>query len=92
MPQTITLTLPDHVLHPVQRVAQAPNQSVEALLITALQAALPALEGLPPDVMQHLVALESFDDHALWRVMLAIVPVDQCQHRVDLSRLVVVGP
>ena len=35
---------------------------------------------------------DPIDDQALWRVMLAIVPVDQCQHRVGLSRLVVVGP
>ena len=62
MPQTITLTLPDNVLQPVQRVAQATKQSVEELLVTALQAALPTLEGLPPGVMQHLVALESLDD------------------------------
>jgi hypothetical protein len=81
MPQTITLTLPDNVLQPVQRVAQATQQSVEELLITALQAALPTLEGLPPDVMQALVALESLDDQALSRVMLETVPLDQ-QHRL----------
>jgi propanediol dehydratase small subunit len=65
MPQTITLTLPDNVLQPVQRVAQATKQSVEALLVTALQAALPTLEGLPSGVVQHLVALESLDEQAL---------------------------
>jgi hypothetical protein len=81
MPQTITLTLPDNVLQPVQRVAQTTQQSVEELLVTALQAALPTLEGLPPDVMQHLVALESLDDQALWRVMLETVPLDQ-QHQL----------
>jgi hypothetical protein len=81
MPQTITLTLPDNVLQPVQRVAQATQQSVEELLVTALQAALPTLEGLPPDVMQALVALESLDDQALWRVMLETVPLDQ-QHQL----------
>jgi hypothetical protein len=81
MPQTITLTLPDNVLQPVQRVAQATQQSVEELLVTALQAALPTLEGLPPDVMQHLVALESLDDQALWRVMLETVSLDQ-QHQL----------
>jgi hypothetical protein len=81
MPQTITLTLPDNVLQPVQRVAQATKQSVEELLVTALQAALPTLEGLPPDVVQHLVGLESLDDQALWRVMLETVPPDQ-QHRL----------
>jgi hypothetical protein len=81
MPQTITLTLPDNVLQPVQRVAQVTQQSVEELLVTALQAALPTLEGLSPDVMHHLVALESLDDQALWRVMLETVPLDQ-QHRL----------
>ena len=87
MPQTITPTLPDNVLQPVQRVAQATKQSVEDLLVTALQAALPTLEGLPSDVVQHLVALESFDDHALWRVVLETVLRDQ-QHQLHdlLSR------
>jgi hypothetical protein len=84
MPQTITLTLPDNVLQPVQRVAQATQQSVEELLVTALQAALPTLEGLPPDVMQDLVALESLDDQALWRVMLETVPLDQQYRLHDL--------
>ena len=81
MPQTITLTLPDDVLQPAQRVAQATQQSVEELLVTALQAALPTLEALPPDVVQPLVALESLDDQALWRVMLETVPLDQ-QHQL----------
>jgi hypothetical protein len=81
MPRTITLTLPDDVLQPVQRVAQATKQSVEELLVIALQATLPTLEGLPPDIMPHLIALESLDDQALWRVMLETVPLDQ-QHQL----------
>ena len=81
MPQTITLTLPDNILQPVQRAAQATQQSVEELLVTALQAVLPTLEGLPPAVVQHLVALESFDDQTLWRVMLDTVPLAQ-QHQL----------
>jgi hypothetical protein len=81
MPRTITLTLPDDVLQPMQRVAQATRQSVEELLVIALQAALPSLAGLPPDITQDLTALESLDDRALWRVMLETVPLDQ-QHRL----------
>jgi hypothetical protein len=81
MPQTITLTLPDNILQPARRVAQATRQSVEELLVTALQAALPTLEGLPPDVVQHLVVLESLDDQTLWQVMLATVPLDP-QHQL----------
>ena len=81
MPQTITLTLPDDILQPAQRVAQATKQSVEELLVTALQAALPTLEGLLPDVVQHLVTLESLDNQTLSRVMLETVPLDQ-QHQL----------
>ena len=81
MLQTITLTLPDNVLQPMQCVAQATKQSVEELFVTVLQAALPTHEGVPPDVMQHLVALESLDGPALWLVMLQTVPLDQ-QHRL----------
>jgi hypothetical protein len=84
MPQTITLTLPDNVFQPVQRAAQATQQSVEALLLTALQAALPSLEGLPPDVVQHLVVLESLDDQALWRVMCETVSPAQQQRLHNL--------
>jgi hypothetical protein len=81
VPQTITLTLPDNIWQPAQRVAQATRQSVEELLVTALQAALPTLEGLPPDVVQHLVALESLDDQTLWQVMLETVPLNS-QHQL----------
>ena len=47
----------------------------------ALQAALPSLQGLPPNVIRDLTTLESLDDQALWRVMLETVPLDQ-QHRL----------
>jgi hypothetical protein len=87
MPRRLTLTLPDEVLEAVQRVAQATKQSVEEVLVTALQAALPTLEGLPPDVLHGLSALESLNDQDLWQVMLETVPLDQ-QHKLHdlLSR------
>jgi hypothetical protein len=81
MPRMITLTLPDDVLQLAQRVVQATKQSVEQLLVTALQAALPTLDGLLPDVVQPLVPLESLDDQALWQVILENVPLTQ-QHRL----------
>jgi hypothetical protein len=81
MPRMITLTLPDDVLQLAQRVVQATKQSVGQLLVTALQAALPTLDGLLPDVVQPLVPLESLDDQALWQVILENVPLTQ-QHRL----------
>jgi hypothetical protein len=42
------------------------------------------LECLPSGTVQHLVALESLDDQALWRVMLETVPLDQQNRLRDL--------
>ena len=74
MSQTVTLTLPDSFFQPIQRTAQATNQPIEELLLHALQASLPPLEGLPDDVIENLTALETQDDQSLWRVMGETVP------------------
>jgi hypothetical protein len=76
MSQTITLTLPDNFFQPIKRTAQATNQPIEELLIQALQASLPPLEGLPDDMIENLTALETLDDQALWRVMGETVPAE----------------
>jgi len=82
MSETITLTMPDSIFQPLQRAAQATNQPVEEMLLTALQASLPSLEGLPPEAEQNLTELESLDDRALWQVMLETAPVDK-QRRLE---------
>ncbi len=76
MSQTITLTLPDSFFQPIQRTAQATNQPVEELLLHALQASLPPLEGLPDDIIENLIALEMLDDQSLWQVMGETVPAE----------------
>jgi hypothetical protein len=79
MPETIILTIPDQVFQPIQRVAQATQQPVEALLLRALQASLPPLEGLPAEVIENLATLETLDDTALWQVMRERVPPEEQQ-------------
>ncbi len=74
MSQTITLNLPDSIFQPLQRSAKATKQPVESLLLTALQASLPSLEGLPLELRQNLTELELLDDEALWQVLLETVP------------------
>jgi len=74
MSQNVTLTLPDNVFQPIQRTAQATNQRIEELLLHALQASLPPLEGLPDDVIENLTALETLNDQSLWQVMGETVP------------------
>lgn len=84
MPETITLTLPDSVLQPLKRTAQAVQQPIEELLVTALQSSLPPLEGLPDEVITDLTALETLDNEALRQVMKETVPSET---QVALSEL-----
>lgn len=84
MSQTITLTLPDRLYNPLQRIAQATDQPVETVLLTALQASLPPLDGLEQELSQELAGLEMLDNAALRRVMLETVPLNQQQTLQDL--------
>lgn len=79
MTQTITLTLPEKLYWPVQRIAQGTDQSVETVLLTALETSLPSLEGLPPDLAQELTQLEMLGNDALRQVLLESVPLHQQQ-------------
>lgn len=59
MTHTITLDLPEPLYQPLWRMAQATHQTIETVLLTALQTALPSLEGLPPDWIEELVVMQS---------------------------------
>lgn len=69
MAQTITITVPDNFILPLQRVAKATRQPLEKLLSNALQASLPPLESLPIKTRQELEKLELLNDKALREVM-----------------------
>lgn len=84
MSQTITLTLPEGFFQPIQRMAQATNTPVEQVVLQALQASLPSLEGLPDDIIENLTALEMLDEQSLWQVMRQAVPP---QLQKELTRL-----
>jgi hypothetical protein len=79
MPQTVTFELPDVVYQPAQRMAEARRQPLTDLLVSALKASLPSLEGLSPALRTELINLERLDDVALWRVMLGQVSARQQQ-------------
>lgn len=84
MPESITLTLPDSVLQPVKRSAEAVHQPIEELLVTALQSSLPPLEGLPDDAIADLTALETLSNESLSLVMTETLPSET---RTALSNL-----
>jgi hypothetical protein len=77
MAQTITLAIPDKLYAPIKRSAAGTNQSIEAVVLNALQASLPPLEGLPPEIMDELVQLETLDNEALRQVLLEFISPDQ---------------
>jgi len=69
MSQIITLHLPESFVQPLERTMRATNQPLEQLLLTALQTALPPLEGLSPEFVADLEALELLDDDQLRHVL-----------------------
>jgi hypothetical protein len=77
MAQTVILELPQTIYQPVSRMAEATNRPLEDLLVGALQASLPPLDGLPPELVEELVKLERLDDESLWQAMTSQVPQEQ---------------
>lgn len=84
MSHAITLTLPDRLYDPIRRIAQATNQPLETVLLTALQASLPPLDGLTAEMTDELGRLEEFDNEALRAVMFEIAPKTEQNEVEDL--------
>lgn len=82
MAQTVTLELPQTIYLPVKRMAEVTNRSLEDLLVCALKASLPPLDGLPSELVEDLVGLESLDDESLRQVMVSKVSTAQ-QRELD---------
>ncbi len=77
MAQMVTLELPPTIYLPARRMAEATNRPLEDLLVRALQSSLPSLDGLPSELVEELVDLESLDDESLWQVLVSRVPEAQ---------------
>ena len=82
MAQTVTLELPHTIYLPARRMAEATNRPLEDLLVCALQASLPPLDGLPAELVEELAQLENLDDDSLWQVVVSRVPAAQ-QRELD---------
>ena len=75
--QTVTLDLPEPLCRSAQRIAQATQQSLEAVLRDSLAHALPPLDDVPPDEAAELANLASLDDAALWREARATLSAEE---------------
>lgn len=82
MSQTVTVTIPEALYHPLRRMAQATNQSLDAVLLQGLAASLPPLTDLSPETQQALDALEAMTTAELKQVLTESVPAEM-QHRLE---------
>ena len=64
--QTITVTLPESTIHRLQRAAELTSRSIDDVLATTIEAALPAPSNLPADLADELAAMHLLSDAALW--------------------------
>ncbi len=86
MSQVVTLNLPETIFLPAQRMARATRRPLADVLVSALRASLPSIDGLPHGLTSDLIALEQLDDNALWQVMLSRVSTAQQRRLNSLLR------
>jgi predicted transcriptional regulator len=65
----VTLQLPEHVYLRLQHIAQATQQSFDAVVLRAIQVgAPPSWEDAPAEFQADLAALDRLDDDTLWHI------------------------
>lgn len=64
--QTLTITLPEAAVRRLRRAAELTYRSVDEVVATTINAALPALPNLPTDLADELAAMHLLSDAALW--------------------------
>ena len=66
---SVTLQLPEHVYVRLQHIAQATQQSFDAVVLRAIQVgAPPSWEDAPAEFQADLAALDRLDDDTLWHI------------------------
>lgn len=64
--QTITVTLPELLVHRLQRAATLTYRTVDDVLASVVDTTLHAPPDLPPDLANEIAAMTLFTDDALW--------------------------
>jgi hypothetical protein len=73
--QTIQIQLPAEIYHRLQRVADATQQPLEAVVFQTIQGNLPpSLDDLSPDLQLVVADLPALSDAALWEIARAPLP------------------
>lgn len=66
MAATVAVYIPESLFHKLKCAADLTHRSVEEVTVTSLEAALPVMQTLPPDVGNELAAMHLLSDEALW--------------------------
>lgn len=67
--RTVTLQLPESLYTRLQQAARATHQSLDEVLLHAVQVGSPpSLDDVPAEFQADLAALDRLDDEALWRI------------------------
>ncbi len=75
--QTITLTMPEPVLGRVKRSADALRRPLEEFIVETLNAALPRIDDIPPQMSDELAAMRELSDEKLWAMARSMMPAKQ---------------
>ena len=84
MAQRITIELPDAVVREIARIAEATQQSIEAIVARSVTSHLPpSVEGMPPDMAADLLAMQGFSIEELLAIARSQFPLER-QERYEL--------
>lgn len=80
--QSVTLRLPDPIMHRARQSAEALQRPLEEVLAALLNASLPEMEEVPPDMQAELLRMTWLSDKELWEAAHSRMPhKDQEQMR-----------
>jgi hypothetical protein len=65
---SVTLDLPEAILHRARLTAQAARRPLEEVLTATLIAALPEVDGAPEDMQEELARMTWLDEQTLWSI------------------------
>jgi hypothetical protein len=83
--QSVTVNLPEVIYERLQHVAASANRPLEEIVFQSIQGNLPpALEDLPSDLRQELLALRTLTNQELWAIAKTEVVSALWSHHQDL--------
>ena len=90
--ERVILDLPEPVLRRARYAAQAVQRPLEEVLTATLTAALPEVEGAPPDMQEELARMTWLDDLALWAIARSSMPGQRQERLTYLAELQIQRP